>query len=856
MTFAVPLFLIASLAAAIPVVLHMIHRQKAQQLPFSTLRFLRLSVEKTRRRKRIHDVLLMVLRAAVLLLLAVGLARPTLTSLSSLWGRADTAVAIILDNSASMGMVDQGQVRFRTALGAAEQIVGQLREGDQVALLLSGGPVLPELGKLDRTQEQVRQMLLQWLNAPSPTGGVSYERADLGVKIQQARTLLAESEAASKQIYVLTDLQRLSWESTAGGPEHTLSLRERAGVRASQAGDDTQSPHPNPLPKGEGTDGEALPKGEGEGNEIPIILVDCNRAPAPNVAVAGVSLATAVPVAGLPVKATAELFNAAPDAQQRRLELYVDGAKEESSPVLNVPPGGRLTHEFTFTPTRGGLHRGEVRLVGEDGSTLDDRRFFAVEVDQGIPVAVVKPQRHEIPYLEDTFYVEQALAPGKSGGWAIRPTPLAAGDLLGEPLSDYKVVFCVNLPAPPSDTAERLRAYVAGGGNLVWICGDNVEPVAYNQMDQQAAGQLLPAPLLDIRTAGASRGLSQFSRSENGTVPLVSQFSRSENGTVPLAPLADADRDSWQISFLDREHPALRPLAEPAALYQSVLVYKHVRMDTKGTSGVWVLARLDDGEPLLAQRDVGRGKVLFLGTSAHVGWSNLPLRPIFLPLLVQLTYHLAGVEQARHMLLAGSPIMLPLEGATRPSGIEILPPGGELIRRKTEDEQEQPLKMFRYDDTHQVGIYELRLLGRTTLWEATPSATGPSSGFPSATESPPTVGGAKQIGFAVNVDPDEADPAKIEPEELRERFAPTPLVFADNPDDLSSTFAWLREGTSLWEWFLAAVLIALVFEPLLANRLSPKQEETGAERPHPGTRRLAEKGAGVRIAASYLPHNE
>jgi hypothetical protein len=790
MTFAVPLFLIGALAAAIPVVLHMIHRQKAKELPFSTLRFLRLSVEKTRRRKRIHDVLLMVLRAAVLLLLAVGLARPTLTSLSSLWGGADTAVAIVLDNSASMGMVDQGQVRFRTALGAAEQIVGQLREGDQVALFRSGGPVLPELGKLDRTQEQVRQMLLQWLNAPSPTGGVSYERADLALKVRQARTLLAESEAANKQIYVLTDLQRLSWENSGSGDG--LAAGSADGLAAA------------------GT--AASPVVE---QNIPIIVVDCNRAPAPNVAVAGVSLATVVPVAGVPVKATAELFNAVPDAQQRRLELYVDGAKEESSPVLNVPPGGRMTHEFTFTPTRGGLHRGEVRLVGEDGSELDDRRFFAVEVDQGIPVAVVKPQRHEIPYLEDTFYVEQALAPGKSGAWAIRPTPLTAGDLLGEPLSNYKVIFCVNLPALPSETAERLRAYVAGGGNLVWICGDNVEPAAYNQMDQQAAGQLLPAPLLDVRTA--SRGLSQFSRSENGTVPfgsengtvpLVGQFSRSENGTVPfggengtvpLAPLADANRDSWQISFLDREHPALGPLAEPATLYQSVLVYKHVRMDTKGTSGVRVLARLDDGEPLLAQRDVGRGKVLLLGTSAHVGWSNLPLRPIFLPLLVQLTYHLAGVEQARHMLLAGSPLLLPLEGAARPSGVEILPPGGELIRRKTEDQQGQPLKTFRYDDTHQIGIYELRLLA---------------------------AGGTRQIGFAVNVDPDEADPAKIEPQELRERFAPTPLVFADNPDDLSGTFAWLREGTSLWEWFLTAVLLALVFEPLLANRLSPKQAET------------------------------
>ncbi|MHC4179013.1 MAG: vWA domain-containing protein, partial [Planctomycetota bacterium] len=146
MTFAAWPFLIALLAAAIPVVLHMVNRQKAKELPFSTLRFLRISVQKTRRRKRVHDLLLMLIRAAVLALIAVGLARPTLTNLSSLWGGTRTAVVIILDNSASMGMVDQGEVRFRTALSAAEQIMDELREGDQVALLLSGGPPLAEEG--------------------------------------------------------------------------------------------------------------------------------------------------------------------------------------------------------------------------------------------------------------------------------------------------------------------------------------------------------------------------------------------------------------------------------------------------------------------------------------------------------------------------------------------------------------------------------------------------------------------------------------------------------------------------------------------------------------------------------------
>ena len=102
MTFAAPLFLLAALAGLIPVFVHLIHRQKARVVHYSTLRFLRISVQRTRRRKYIEDMSLLAVRVAVLLLIAVGLARPALSSLATLWGGGRTAaIAIVLDNSAS-----------------------------------------------------------------------------------------------------------------------------------------------------------------------------------------------------------------------------------------------------------------------------------------------------------------------------------------------------------------------------------------------------------------------------------------------------------------------------------------------------------------------------------------------------------------------------------------------------------------------------------------------------------------------------------------------------------------------------------------------------------------------------------
>ena len=83
---------------------------------------------------------------------------------------------------------------------------------------------------------------------------------------------------------------------------------------------------------------------------------------------------------------------------------------------------------------------------------------------------------------------------------------------------------------------------------------------------------------------------------------------------------------------------------------------------------------------------------------------------------------------------------------------------------------------------------------------------------------------AAPIAYSVNVDPAEADPAKIDREDLEKLYAPAPLLFAENPDDLSGTFKALREGKSLWGLFLGIVLFVLVFETFLSNWLGPKKK--------------------------------
>ncbi len=699
MSFVAPLFLLAVLAGLVPVALHLIHRQKAPELPFGTLRFLRRSVQRTRRRKYLDDVVLLAVRAAALVLLAVGLAGPVVTALGALWGRGGAAVVLILDNSGSMALTDAGEVRLETARRAGEEVLDSLREGDAVALLPTSGPAAPEHGRLTHSQETIRQALGQCR--------LSAEHADLATRLNQARELLAAAESSAKAIYVLTDNQVVSWDGLREGNEE-----------------------------------------EPQKSAAPVVVVNVARDPAPNVAVRGVHLEGPAPAPGVPVAVRVEVFNATALPQQRHVELHLDGRPEATSPTLTVPPQASVWHEFHVTAEQPGAHRGEVRLAEQDGCAADNHRHFVLNLDAQVAVAVLIPRRGDIAYIDDAFYLERVLAP-TGGGWSIHPTVLTPAELTGETLSAYRVVFCVNLPPPDPAAAERLRDYVEGGGRLVWVCGDNTDAAAFNRLHEQLGGRLLPAPLSPHRDAAGPK------------------------------------KESWSIAFLDRDHPALAPLVEPASLYQSVLVHKHFPIQVGPESGVRVLARLSDGEPLLVERSVGAGLVLLLGTAAHVAWTNLPLKPLFLPLVTRLTFHLAGVETDRAQVPAGTPLSVALPGGSA-ADVEVVRPSGEMLRLHSGEGS----RTFRYADTHEPGIYLVRRTDpqRPRLW-----------------------------AFAVNGDPAESDPAILSREELARRFGGEPFVYCEGVQELPAVLRRLREGRSLWELFLGAVLAGLVAEAYLAN---------------------------------------
>ena len=128
MSFLYPAFLLGALAAAIPIVLHLLRRDVAPEVPFSAVRLLRRSPVARARRRSLRDLLLLAARVAALLLLSAAFARPYIRGAAA----ASSALRIVaIDRSFSMGAPG----RFAHALELARRGVDGAGTGERVAVI-------------------------------------------------------------------------------------------------------------------------------------------------------------------------------------------------------------------------------------------------------------------------------------------------------------------------------------------------------------------------------------------------------------------------------------------------------------------------------------------------------------------------------------------------------------------------------------------------------------------------------------------------------------------------------------------------------------------------------------------------
>ena len=135
MSFLSSTMLAGLFAMIVPILIHLLQKRRVVDIPFSTLRFLKKVSAKTVRSARVENLLLLILRCAVLGLVALAAARPVLSGLAAKFagGQVPRVIALVIDQSYSMSYRVGDKTRLDLAKEMAGAVLDQCKPGDSVA---------------------------------------------------------------------------------------------------------------------------------------------------------------------------------------------------------------------------------------------------------------------------------------------------------------------------------------------------------------------------------------------------------------------------------------------------------------------------------------------------------------------------------------------------------------------------------------------------------------------------------------------------------------------------------------------------------------------------------------------------
>lgn len=647
--FMTPWFLVGAVAAgAIPVVIHMIYKKKAPRVLFSTIRFLKLSVERTAHRQRLQDLLLLIMRVLLFGLLGMAFAKPFVRPGGLFRGSSTSNNAVlVIDNSYSMGCVHEGHTRFARAKEAAQQIIKGLSKRDKVALVFtcgresrSGAASEEDADGLAWAKYSQLSTDLDGIFEAVGSSQVSNERGNVLWSINRAHEILAESENPNREIYLLTDMQALSWQTT----------------------------------------GKAAEMLSASGGRTPVVVVDCGRQDYRNLAVVDVAVRAKGLAVGVPVTIEAKIMNASGATQSTVASLHVDKEKKLWR-SLEIEPGANAIVSFNYAFDSPGAHTGKVVLDMDDSLQIDNVRTFKVDVVERIKVLLVSESKSSIAFMNEGFYLANALDPFRNRPEEVKsvinPVECSSTELAERKLEDYAVVFCLNLSGFNPTQAQMLAQYVANGGHLVLFLGSNVNIQSYHQNLWSLPGLI------------ADKG---------GLLP------------AKLEPARGDEQDRQEVARIgdvDTSHEVFGALRQmPQSFYEGVMVYKWFPLSVGHGSSTLVLATLDNGWPLLVEKGFEQGRVLMCCTTANAAWTNLPSRKVYLAMVHGTVYYLVGARVVKGEYVAGSPVRFILSRRGIDLKIRITDPVGR-VRQLTSD-PDSDARVLIYDDTHATGVYYCR----------------------------------------------------------------------------------------------------------------------------------------------------
>lgn len=598
-----------------PIIIHILNKRRFQVHDWAAMDFLLKAVITNRRRIRLEDLILLLLRIALIAFVVLAVARPVARGLGG-W-REDERV-VILDDSFSMDLHAATGPVFEAARESATNQIQDALGASIPVTLLSGSR--PEEGALqagagepaEASAKAEGRQLLQDVRQLSPT--------DLRLRFGAALSQLVEKARSDKtprlySVALVSDFRKSDWLSDAG------SLQEPIQAALEELGR------------------------QGLAGRFGFQLIDVGRPEAENAAVTAIEIPAGHLLAGVPVKIAVEVKNFGKNPRPR-LEgfLEVGPAREGAfQPAQRIPlpavdslsPGEARTLEVRHVFEKAGQHLLRA-AIDQDLLPRDDESFAAVTVQGGLNVLILDGDPAPDRFAGESGYLSAALSPRGQLSSGIS-AEAAGGPLTPALLKDRDAVFLLNVAALKPAEQEALAQFLAGGGGAAFFLGGKVDTAEYRQLGPH----LFPATL---KSPGAGTG---------------------------AAPAETAIR--WE-GF---DHPALQVFKgiEGSSL-ERVKFARYLEVEPR--AGAQVVARFADAAstPAIVESSAGPGKTVLFNTTADRDWSDWPTDPSFPIVLQEWVRHLAPRRGHDKNLLAGEEIRWKVTPGKRYEVVD--PKGGKL----------------------------------------------------------------------------------------------------------------------------------------------------------------------------------
>jgi len=519
--FGAPAMLLGLLAASIPFLLHLMSSIRAQEVLYPTLRFLRISMEKTSRRRHLQHWLLLAVRALMLGLLALVVAEPFFKVGKDWAGASQAASVIVIDNSYSMAARDEAGVRLERARAGARELLDDPKQRPaQAALFLtnSDNPVSRLTGDMEALRNGVDNT------------GVGYGKNLLVSRLHEAVTRLSdEGSTPEKSIYVFTDLHREGFNDLLRTSESD-SVFQRA-----------------------------------QDNGIHILMINVGQPNLVNVGISDLQI-SGRRIADQPILFNVTLENSTNDRVRVHVDLRIDGQQNAAErQTLTIEPFSREARQFRHSFPEEGMYSGDVSVsfaADATGFTLvdqlevDNRRQFAIEIDRRVRTLIFRGYGGEDGSgLDGTAYLKPALDGLKNLGrpWSISPEIHDSANISPEALAGASMVIFDEVERFNPEQAQSVIDFVSAGGTALFFLGptsdiDNYNTVFYD--DLKVTGPLLPgrigaaqgsvgpnaqAESVDMMDLANPFLTGLYPNAENYKVMMVNRFYRIEDVAPPAS---------------------------------------------------------------------------------------------------------------------------------------------------------------------------------------------------------------------------------------------------------------------------------------------------------------------------------